>query len=283
MGSFDGAEICELVGLFMLHNLANVVGAHNIGLYRDDGLAILKDASGPTAERTRKKIIKIFQEHGLKITADANLVETNFLDVTLNLKSGKYCPFRKPNNSQLYVHTQSNHPLIIKKQLPIMLAKRLSNLSCNHEEFAKAIPEYEEAMRRSGHKSEIKYETSPHPNKRRSRKRKIIWFNPPYSEHVCTNIGREFRRLLTKNFPPTHRLHKICNNNNNVKLSYSCIPNMANLISKHNKTVLKRKTNSSNTTPPCNCRVKASCPLKGKCREKCSIQGVSKVSIHFKI
>ena len=270
MGSFDGAEICELVGLFMLHNLANVVDAHNIGLYRDDGLAVLKDASGPTAERTRKKIIKIFQEHGLKITADTNLVETNFLDVTLNLKSGKYWPFRKPNNSPLYVHNQSNHPPIIKKQLPIMLVKRLSNLSCNHEEFAKAIPEYEEAMRRSGHKSEIKYETNFHPNKRRSKKRKIIWFNLPYSEYVHTNIGREFRRLLTKNFPPTHRLHKICNNKN-VKLSYSCMPNMANLISKHNKTVLKRKANSNNTTPPCNCRVKASCPLKGKCREKCII------------
>ena len=270
MGSFDGAEICELVGLFMLHNLANVVGAHNIGLNRDDGLAGLKDASGPTAERTRKKIIKIFQEHGLKIIADTNLVETNFLDVTLNLKSGKYWPFRKPNNSPLYVHNQSNHPPMIKKQLPIMLAKRLSNLLCNHEEFAKAIPEYEEAMRRSGHKSEIKYETNSHPNKRRSRKRDIIWFNPPYSEHVYTNIGGEFRRLLTKNFPPTHRLHKICNNNN-VKLSYSCMPNMANLISKHNKTVLKRKANSSNTTPPCNCRVKTSCPLKRKCREKCII------------
>ena len=40
MGSFDGAEICRLVGLFMLHNLANVAGAHNIGLYQDDGLAI---------------------------------------------------------------------------------------------------------------------------------------------------------------------------------------------------------------------------------------------------
>ena len=125
-------------------------------------------------------------------------------------------------------------------------------------------------MRRSGHKSEIKYETNSHPNKRRSRKRNIIWFNPPYNEHVYTNIGREFRRLLTKNFPPTHRLNKICNNND-VKLSYSCMPNMANLISKHYKTVLKRKANSSNTTPPCNCRVKASCPLKGKCREKCII------------
>ena len=49
------------------------------------------------------------------------------------------------------------------------------------------------------------------------------------------------------------------------------MPNMANLISKDNKTVLKRKTTSSSTTPPCNCRIKASCPLKVKCREKCII------------
>ena len=91
----------------------------------DDGLAVLKDASGPTTERTRKKIIKIFQEHCLKITADTNLVETNFLDVTLNLKSGKYRPLRKPNNSPSYVHSLFNHPPIIKKQFPIMPFRQL--------------------------------------------------------------------------------------------------------------------------------------------------------------
>ena len=61
MGSFDGAEIYQLVGLFMLYNLANVVGAHNIDLCRDDGLAILKDTSIPTGRRNRKILIKIFQ------------------------------------------------------------------------------------------------------------------------------------------------------------------------------------------------------------------------------
>ena len=194
----------------MLHNLANVVGAHNIGFYRDDGLAILRDASGPTAEHTKQKKFKIFQEHVFKITADPNLVEINFLNVTLNLRSGKYWPFCKPNNSSLNVHSQSKHPSpMFKKQLPIMQAKQLSNLFCNHKKFAKAISEYEETMRRRGHKSELNYEMSPHPSKRRSRKRKIIWFNPPYSEYVCTNIGREFRRLLTKNFAPNHRLNKI--------------------------------------------------------------------------
>ena len=98
MGSFDGAEICELVGLFLLNNLTQLVGSNNIGLYRDDGLAILENASGPSTESIKKRIIKLFQHHGLKITAETNLVQTNFLDVTLDLGSGRYWPFRKPND-----------------------------------------------------------------------------------------------------------------------------------------------------------------------------------------
>jgi hypothetical protein len=45
MGSFDGAEICELVGLFILNHLGKRFGKENIGLYRDDGLAIIKSKS----------------------------------------------------------------------------------------------------------------------------------------------------------------------------------------------------------------------------------------------
>ena len=41
MGSFDGAEVCELVGLYMLHHLSFVIGDKIvIGLYRNDGLAV---------------------------------------------------------------------------------------------------------------------------------------------------------------------------------------------------------------------------------------------------
>ena len=36
-GSYDGAETCELVGLFLLSQLQHL--NCNIGLYRDDGLA----------------------------------------------------------------------------------------------------------------------------------------------------------------------------------------------------------------------------------------------------
>ena len=39
MGSYDGADICELFGLYILHKLGGKYGKIRIGLYRDDGLA----------------------------------------------------------------------------------------------------------------------------------------------------------------------------------------------------------------------------------------------------
>ena len=68
--------------------------------------------------------------------------------------------------------------------------------------------------------------------KRQSRKRQIIWFNPPYSANVKTNVGRNFMRLVDKHFPRHHKYHKLFNRNN-IKLSYSCMPNMNNIIRKH--------------------------------------------------
>ena len=47
MGSFDGAEVCELVGLFILHQITQQTNGIEVGLYRDDGLAIARNLSGP--------------------------------------------------------------------------------------------------------------------------------------------------------------------------------------------------------------------------------------------
>ena len=55
MGSFDGAEVCELVGLYLLDKLSKLLGKDNIGLYRDDGLAAVKSTSGPVLDKMRKK------------------------------------------------------------------------------------------------------------------------------------------------------------------------------------------------------------------------------------
>ncbi len=77
MGSYDGAEICELVGLFILNKLGQKFGKENIGLYRDDGLAIIKSKSACLADKTRKELHKCFEQFGLKITPEATLIMEN--------------------------------------------------------------------------------------------------------------------------------------------------------------------------------------------------------------
>ena len=72
MGSFDGAEVCELIGLFLLNNLSDKYSKNNVGLYRDDGLVLLRNASGPQLERTRKDITREFKKQGLNISISAN-------------------------------------------------------------------------------------------------------------------------------------------------------------------------------------------------------------------
>ncbi|CAH3168379.1 unnamed protein product [Pocillopora meandrina] len=85
MGSFDEAEVCELIGLFLLNNLSEKYGKNNVGLYRDDELVLLRNASGPQSEWTRKEIRREFKKQGLNISISTNQKICNFLDVTLNL------------------------------------------------------------------------------------------------------------------------------------------------------------------------------------------------------
>jgi len=42
MESFDGAEICELARLYILNKVSERLRKENIGLYRDDGLGVLR-------------------------------------------------------------------------------------------------------------------------------------------------------------------------------------------------------------------------------------------------
>ena len=60
MGSFDRVEICELVGLYLLHKLQPILGTQNTGLYRDDGLAAVRTQSARRLDRMRKDTIEVF-------------------------------------------------------------------------------------------------------------------------------------------------------------------------------------------------------------------------------
>ena len=71
--------------------------------------------------------------------------------------------------------------------------KRISDTSSSKGIFDKSISIYQKALYESGFKEELKYTPSDtsfqEENDQRTRRRKIIWFNPPYSKSVKTNIG----------------------------------------------------------------------------------------------
>ena len=282
MGSFDGAETCELVGLYLLSELEHI--GVNLGIYRDDALGET-DKTPHAIDQTKKKIKGIFLKHKLKITIEVNKTNVDFLDVTLDLQTGKYKPYTKPGNTPQYVHSQSNHPPTVLRNIPDGINKRLCAISSDETVFQAAVPAYQEALQKAGYKHKLSYTPqtqNENTRKNRTRKRKTHWYNPPYNAQVKTQIGKRFLQIIDKCFPTGHPLHKLFNRNT-VKISYSCMPNMQCTISKHNKQVLqKHNTNSNETTTDnsnntnnktqkqagCNCRNKAECPVPGDCLQK---------------
>ena len=128
MGSFEGVVMCGLFGLYALNKVRTRFGDNNIGLYRDDGLALIEGNSPRLADIARKDLCSVFQELALKITAEVNYKTVNFLDVTLNLTDESYKPYRKPNNEPLYIHKESNHPPSITKHRAA-INRRIASLS----------------------------------------------------------------------------------------------------------------------------------------------------------
>lgn len=268
MGSYDGAETCELVGAYLLTLLSPIL-ENKVGLYRDDGLAVC-NATAYQVERLKKQISRIFSEEGLKVAIEANKKVVDFLDITLNLSDGTYQPFMKPNNHLLYVNRHSNHPPSVLKNIPESINRRLSNLSSSEEIFNNAAPEYQKALDYSGYSFKLQYEPQRAERSRRNRGRNITWYNPPWNDSVATNIGRKFLGIIEECFKKEHVLSKIFNRHT-VKLSYSCMPNMKNAIAAHNRRILDRKPAAAPSAEhnaeasTCNCRRREDCPLSGKC------------------
>ena len=241
-----------------------ILGEGNYGLYRDDGLAIVNDISDRQMDRLRKKLKQTFRAEDLDITIETNLKITDFLDITLNLNTEKYYPYRKPNDTPLYVNKNSNHPPNIIRQLPKMVNRRISDISFDKEEFDKSKPLYQKALEDSGFRHRLEYIPPNQQVVRRNRQRNIIWFNPPYCKSVKTNIGKNFLKLIKKHFPAHHKFHKLFNRNN-IKVSYSCLDNLKSKISQHNKSILSPPKNEEERMCSCPKKDKPNCPLQGKC------------------
>ena len=94
----------------MLSLLSKHINKNHFGLYRDEGLAILKNTSGPVAEKLKKKFQKLFKEKDWDIIVRCKFKIANYLDITLNLNDGSYRPYRKPNEETNSFNVNSDHP-----------------------------------------------------------------------------------------------------------------------------------------------------------------------------
>ena len=80
MGSHNGAEVYELICIFMLSLIGSKCNPNNIGLYRDDGLAVFKNTSGPQSEKIKMTFQKMFKNKGLDIIINCNMEIVNYPD-----------------------------------------------------------------------------------------------------------------------------------------------------------------------------------------------------------
>ena len=268
MGAYDGAEKCDIVGLYLLFLIKNL--PLQVGLFRDDGLGVSVQTR-KQIEQCKKDICRIFKAEGLDITIEANLKIVDFLDVELNLNEGTHKPFTKPNNTILYIDANSNHPPSIKKNIPLAVQKRLSLLSSNKQIFDIAAPPYQEALKKAGYTHNLTFDPEAKNNNNKpkinTRSRRVTWFNPPFLQNVKTNVGAEFLKIIDSCFPIGHPLRKVCNRNT-IKVSYRTTSNMTQVISRHNKQILKQtEPTNSEAVKECNCqKAHLPCNMGGKCK-----------------
>ena len=111
----------------------------------------------------------------MQVTTTVNTKEVNFLDVTLDLRTGIYKPFMKENDIPTYVSCHSNHPPQVLKNIPKGVNRRLSKISATKEVFDAASPPYQEALKNSGYDHILSFEPQTQINQRRkNRKRNVL-------------------------------------------------------------------------------------------------------------
>ena len=64
MGAFDGAQITDLVGLYILNELKEKIPEIEFGLYRDDGLGIHRRIPPSQIDKIRKKTVQNLRRNG---------------------------------------------------------------------------------------------------------------------------------------------------------------------------------------------------------------------------
>ena len=130
-GGYDSAEVCDLVGLFLLSELEKLGLKASMGKFRDDGLALSYATPRQNEKVYKKKICEVYNKYNLEITVSTNKKVAQFLDAEFDIENKTYKPIIKPGDVLLYVNRNSDHPESILKNIPLAVNKRISALSSN--------------------------------------------------------------------------------------------------------------------------------------------------------
>ena len=180
MGEFDGAEVCEAVGNLLLYQLSKNYNKKDIGLYRDNGLAIFKALVAPKQKKL-KKLQKLFKDNHLNITIQCNLKIVSYLDVTFNLTYATYQHFCRTNNEIAYIHKESNHTPSLLWLITLSIKSHLFKHLSNEKIFKKSTQIYQEPLKQIRHHHQLTYRKSTNNKKEDTnrRKRKINLVQSP--------------------------------------------------------------------------------------------------------
>ena len=94
MGSYDRAETCELVGCYLI----SILTKNTVKTSDFTGATVWEHFN----VHHKRSMCKTFGDNDLKITMQANITVVNFLDITLDLKSGKHLPSL---NQEMFLRT----------------------------------------------------------------------------------------------------------------------------------------------------------------------------------
>ena len=148
MGYFDGAELCEIIGIYILMKLQSVLLKDSEGSIEMMDYELQKNYQGLKWKRNRKQIIENSKRLGLSITIKMNLNVADFLDIQFKLKTNSY-KYMKPNSVPVYINKNSNHPPHVLRELQKTIEKRISNISSSNEIFDNSKNIYENTLKKS--------------------------------------------------------------------------------------------------------------------------------------
>ena len=190
----------------------------------------------------------------------------------MNLEKKEHRSYLKQNAQIRYLPVLSNHPECIKQSIKTGVEKRLSAISSNEKCFKQEVGKYEEALGQAGHQGKLQYQQGQPGGAKKNRQRKVIWFNPPYSESVATNMGKLFLGAVGKHFGQDPRLKKLFNLNN-VKVSPSCGQSLKQEIHSHNRATLRSYRQGSARQEEASMDRRCSCRRATREQVKCPLQG----------